>query len=682
MNDATERSDEKPSPVMLALREYQAALDAGKKLDRKAFISRFPDISDELNECLDGLDYLMAAAPGLSAPGTNPAKPDSVLGDFRLVREIGRGGMGVVYEAVQISLDRRVALKVLPVAATFDARQLKRFENEARAAAGLHHTHIVPVFGVGCDRGVPYYAMQLINGHPLSEVISDLRKAPRRGQPSVETADDLVALTRQSLDSSAFFRTVAMIGVQAADALDYAHQMGVVHRDVKPANLILDGRDHIWVTDFGLARIQAAPGATPLGDVVGTLRYMSPEQAAGDPAIDPRGDVYSLGATLYELLTLRPAFPGADRAQYLRQLVDDDPIPPRAINRAVPVELETIVLKAMAKSPADRYQTAKELADDLRRYLDDRPVLARRPTRWERVRKWARRHPSAFGVLLVALLLGVVGFAVSTALIARAHAHERKRAEEAEERLRLARRAVDDMLQFSEEELTSSSHLRPLRQRLSEVTFDYYQELIELQQDNPAALAELSATRDRVAKILADLAVLRGVGHLHLLTQTAVQDDLRLTIDQKARVAELRKRDTERSGALFRSSHRLPPATRRERFLALARENEAEIAAALTLQQLGRLKQIALQMQGLSAFHEPDVVSELKLSTGQRERIRMIEFNATLGPPGPQQRPPQQPTKWAMRQVHGVLSPEQRTRWQKMVGESFQESRPAEPAPR
>ncbi len=254
---------------MLALREYQAALDQGAKPDRQQFLARHPDISDELAECLDGLEYLLAAAPRLSASHGNAlihATPvEGTLGDFRLVREIGRGGMGVVYEAVQISLERRVALKVLPVAATFDSRQLQRFENEVRAAAGLHHTHIVPVFGVGCERGVPYYAMQLIDGRPLSDIIDELQNLARPASASADTAVVAGAMTRYTTDSRAFFETVATIGVQAADALDYAHQMGVVHRDIKPANLLLDGRDHLWVTDFGLARIQTASGADGAG---------------------------------------------------------------------------------------------------------------------------------------------------------------------------------------------------------------------------------------------------------------------------------------------------------------------------------------------------------------------------------------------------------------------------------
>jgi serine/threonine protein kinase len=302
-----------------ALREYQAALEEGSRPNRTEFLSRYPDIRGELAECLDGLEFLHSTVPLLQpepapvAP-TAPLAPEETIGDFALIREIGRGGMGVVYEAIQLSLGRRVALKVLPFAATLDARQLQRFENEARAAAQLHHTNIVPVFAVGCERGVHYYAMQLIEGRTLAEVIDHLQDAPAPAvTPSVTTVAGAAAMTEQSIQSKTFFRLVAKLGVQAAEALEYAHQMGVVHRDVKPGNLLLDGRGTLWVTDFGLARIQSCPLLTAPGDLVGTLRYMSPEQAAGKPVIDPRSDVYSLGATLYELLTLEAAFPATDR---------------------------------------------------------------------------------------------------------------------------------------------------------------------------------------------------------------------------------------------------------------------------------------------------------------------------------------------------------------------------------
>ena len=188
---------------------------------------------------------------------------------------------------------------------------------------------------------------------------------------------------------------MAELGIQAAEALDHAHALGIVHRDVKPANLLVDGRGSLWVTDFGLAHIQSDARLTMTGDLVGTLRYMSPEQAlAKRVVVDHRTDVYSLGATLYELLTLEPAFAGTDRQELLRQIAFEEPKPPRRINRAIPAELETIVLKAMEKNPADRYATAKELADDLRRFLADEPILARRAGVVRRLRKWGRRHPA------------------------------------------------------------------------------------------------------------------------------------------------------------------------------------------------------------------------------------------------------------------------------------------------
>jgi serine/threonine protein kinase len=233
-----------------------------------------------------------------------------VLGDFKILRELGRGGMGVVYEAEQVSLNRRVALKVLPLAATMDPRQLERFRHEARAAGLLHHPHIVPVYGVGCERGVHYYAMQLIEGCSLAAVIEGRRGSEPASGPEPAAAGR--AQTRPlagpgtvpSRRAQQPFRRVAELVSQVADALEYAHAMGVVHRDVKPANLLLDAGGNVWVTDFGLARLGESSGLTISGDLLGTLRYMSPEQALARHAlVDHRTDVYSLGATLYELLT-------------------------------------------------------------------------------------------------------------------------------------------------------------------------------------------------------------------------------------------------------------------------------------------------------------------------------------------------------------------------------------------
>jgi serine/threonine protein kinase len=291
-----------------------------------------------------------------------------------------------------------VALKVLPFAATLDPKQLQRFKNEAQAAAHLHHSNIVPVYATGCERGVHYYAMQFIEGQTLAQVIADAKgQRPEVHSPPRSALAPTPPLAARSTETGTTgatrFRTAARLGVQAALALEHAHQLGVVHRDIKPPNLLVDGRGHLWVTDFGLAHCQSQAGLTMTGDLVGTLRYMSPEQALARPVpLDHRTDLYSLGVTLFELLTLMPAFAGSDRQELLRQIAFEEPRPPRRLNASIPAELETIVLKAMEKNATDRYATAQELADDLERFLNDEPIRAKRPSLALRLRKWARRH--------------------------------------------------------------------------------------------------------------------------------------------------------------------------------------------------------------------------------------------------------------------------------------------------
>jgi serine/threonine protein kinase len=307
--------------VTRALEEYLAALEEGRKPNRSEFLRKHADIAEALAGCLDGLEFVCAVGPDLSrpgreGPGEGEIPPSRPLGDFRIVREIGRGGMGIVYEAEQMSLGRRVALKVLPFAATMDPRHLQRFKNEAQAAAGLHHCNIVPVHYVGCEGGVHFFAMQLIEGPTLAAVLQQLRQ-PKGPEPPgrnrsagpeeptnpcspTPTAETVAALTTEGpAQSPAYFREVARLAIQAAEALEHARQLGVVHRDVKPGNLLVDGRGNLWVTDFGLARLPNDPGLTLTGDLIGTLRYMSPEQAlAKRVVIDHRTDVYSLGATI------------------------------------------------------------------------------------------------------------------------------------------------------------------------------------------------------------------------------------------------------------------------------------------------------------------------------------------------------------------------------------------------
>ncbi|MGH7227359.1 MAG: serine/threonine-protein kinase, partial [Gemmataceae bacterium] len=239
----------------------------------------------------------------------------------------------------------------------------------------------------------------------------------RAAEPTPRAAESVS--TKHSSRGSAFFHTIARLGIQAAEALEHAHQLGVVHRDIKPANLLVDTRGDLWITDFGLAHCHSDAGLTMSGELLGTLRYMSPEQAlAKRGQTDHRSDIYSLAVTLYELLTLQPVFNGRDRQELLRQIAFDEPRAPRSLNKAIPAELETVVLKAMAKQPDERYATAQELADDLRRYLDDKAVLAKRPTLMQKVRRWSRRNKGVTRTALISAAVLLVTVAVVASLAA------------------------------------------------------------------------------------------------------------------------------------------------------------------------------------------------------------------------------------------------------------------------
>jgi serine/threonine protein kinase len=214
------------------------------------------------------------------------------------------------------------------------------------------------------------------------------------------------------------FRTVATLGLQAAEALDHAHRLGILHRDIKPANLLLDAEGKLWVTDFGLARIGDDANLTMTGDFLGTLRYKIPEQALGQrAAVGPQSDFYSLGTTFYELLTLRHAVDGSDRQEILRRIAFEDPQSARHVNPSVPREFETIIIKAMAKEPGLRYASARDFADDLRRFLEDKPIRASRPTVMELAIKWLRRHPTQVASIMIIMALTVIALVISTALI-------------------------------------------------------------------------------------------------------------------------------------------------------------------------------------------------------------------------------------------------------------------------
>jgi serine/threonine protein kinase/WD40 repeat protein len=458
-------------PVEELAEEFLARYRRGERPALTEYTQKRPELAEEIRELFPALVMMEEAGPrqdGRAAFGgkiTADGQALRQLGEYRILREVGRGGMGVVYEAEQEALGRHVALKVLPFDAAADSTCLKRFGREARSTARLHHTNIVPVFDVGEHDGVHYYAMQFIQGQGLDEVLGELRRLrlgqaslpagelsrslaesvitgqfalsaeasgeqqprddrvtaendtstkglpPRPSETSIRARSRSAGLMDDSVTSSAhsdfrYYRSVARLGLPVAEALAHAHGQKVLHRDIKPSNLLLDLYGRVWVTDFGLAK-EEGDDLTRVGDVVGTLRYMVPERFNGRS--DARGDIYSLGLTLYELLTLRPAFEETDRARLIRRISQQEPDPPRKLDRRVPRDLETIVLKAIAKEPNRRYATADALAEDLRRFLADRPILARRTSYAGYAWRWVRRNPGWAATLAATLLLLMVG---------------------------------------------------------------------------------------------------------------------------------------------------------------------------------------------------------------------------------------------------------------------------------
>jgi len=579
------------NPVDLLADEFSERLRNGETPSIEEYASQHPDLADEIRELFPSIAMMERFSRREHTERKFEAKTvrleghrTETLGDYRIVREIGRGGMGIVYEAEQKSLRRRVALKVLGPGVAGSAKQLRRFQREAEAAARLHHTNIVPVYGIGEADGLHFFAMQFIDGVPLSEAIESVRRSaqvevvgdrssnrhtelrpenrpiekqvgfdashaarvllsgsrtgsgaadgrqvresraetlrdssndsgsfddPQKiqvtshlstGEPHVvvqaapplaanRSTDDAVRISEtisraailetpaalqsvnelprpmadgntsrsdlpvvdvrmsasHSIDvsgtadpstpghetsghetpghetvddniplekcrsarpapghyqlTSGYWTSVARIGAEIADALSYSHRHGVLHRDVKPSNLLLDRDGVVWITDFGLARHEDHEAITNTGDIVGTLRYMAPEQFSGQ--VDQRSDLCSLGLTLFELLALRPAFPESRHGPLIQQKTSEAPPRLRGINPAIPRDLETITMKACALAPEDRYQTAAELSADLRRFLEDRPIHARRASVPERLTRWARRNP------LIASLVGL-----------------------------------------------------------------------------------------------------------------------------------------------------------------------------------------------------------------------------------------------------------------------------------
>jgi serine/threonine protein kinase len=490
--------------------EFAERYRKGERPSLKEYIDRHPDLANEIREFFPAMAEIEQVKEdrGEAVANETPrgAPPFEKLGDYRIIAEIGRGGMGVVYEAEQVSLGRHVALKVLPRNLLADDRARRRFTREAKAAAKLHHTNIVPVFGVGEEDGLPYYVMQFIQGLGLDEVLNELKRlrgvgvatatftrgesngsrkdltaarvahslltgtyesaaeenrarddggaaqaneianaateAPQTPHQDGPTASGTGALRGPTLSDSftvsssslvlpgqsrdggkarkcrqTFWQSVATIGAQVAEALEYAHKQGIQHRDIKPSNLLLDTHGTVWVTDFGLAKAQDQQNLTHTGDILGTLRYMPPEALQGKG--DGRSDVYSLGMTLYELAALKPAFEESDRIRLVVQITEKEPTPLRKMNPEVPRDLETIIQKATDKDPKRRYASAAEFSDDLQRFIADEPIKARRASLVEKLSRSVRRNKGvAAALFVVAFLLFVlaIGSTIAAAL--------------------------------------------------------------------------------------------------------------------------------------------------------------------------------------------------------------------------------------------------------------------------
>lgn len=361
------------------LSDWLRARAEGKEPPRGDVLARHPDLADGLRARFDALDVFEGGGEDVPIPRS--------IGKYRILRELGRGAMGIVYEAEHTDLGRRVALKLLsPVVAT-DEAAVARFAREAQAAGRLEHKNIAAVHDFGRDKGFTFYTMELIEGTSLHDRIVEQRARPTRGPE--------------------MFSWLARLFADVAHGLQFAHAMDVVHRDIKPSNILIAPDDTPKIVDFGLARVGGtAQTLTSPGEVLGTLAYMSPEQAmAVREDIDARTDVYSLGAALYEALTLQPPMEGEDPVALISRIITEEPPRPRKVRADIPRDLETITIRAMAKERVRRYQTAHAFAEDLERFLRNEPIKAKPPGPVTRAHLWLARNPTRATAVLLAVVL-------------------------------------------------------------------------------------------------------------------------------------------------------------------------------------------------------------------------------------------------------------------------------------
>ncbi len=463
--------------VEVLVEEFFERRRAGDASDVGEFARRVPGREAEFRGLVAALGILESAATAAQAAATRATVPEQ-LGRFRLLRKVGRGGMGVVYEAIDDELGRHVALKVLPGHATLDEREIARFRREAQSAARLNHPHIVPVYGVGEEAGTHWISMQFIAGSSLDQLA---RAARDDGTARMEA------------------REVARHGLALADALACAHAEGVLHRDVKPSNVLLDRSGTVWITDFGLATAEGSVAITRTGETVGTPRYMAPEAFSG--WADPRTDVWGVGVTLYELLSGHPPFDGTDRAQLLKQIVDHEPRPLRSVEPPLPRDLTTIVHRCLQKDPGARYSSARDLADDLRRFLEGAPIRARAPSLADRASLLIRRHRGgaiAAAVALVTLIVLLGGWAET---LRRKNVRLATEMARAEENLGVASDAIQSVLDEAADVIFRAPALDPMRRRLLEAALAFELRLLAHQEQSPTKRFDVALAHVRVGAI-------------------------------------------------------------------------------------------------------------------------------------------------------------------------------------
>lgn len=462
-------------------------------------LAKNPDLRDLLEPMLDA---------GPAQPGEVGTESPRFFGDYELLREVGRGGMGVVYEAMEVALQRRVALKVLPNGLGSSPSRIERFRREAAAAGRLQHPGIAAVHRVGEHNDTHFIAMELVDGPNLAMVIERLRQ---------EVGDATYQVRLASLDigdgaAGGYYASVAELVARVAEALAYAHDHGVVHRDVKPHNILLGGRSGVKLVDFGLAKDFDREAVTRTGDTAGTPDYMSPEQVRGEQ-VDLRSDVFSLGVVLYELLTWQRPFESGAVHSTLAAIVDREPVAVRRLQQQTPRDLVTICNKAMEKNPAQRYPSAVALAEDLRRFRRHEPILATPPTAASRAVKLVRRNRAISAAALFALLALVVA-PISFAIYFK-QSRDRlgvEQLETARQRdlaagiLVEARAALDDVYTWlAEDRLADAPGMAPIRRELLERALGFYERFCELAGDEPSLRMDTVLARSRFGKVLYDL---------------------------------------------------------------------------------------------------------------------------------------------------------------------------------